>query len=200
GSLTAAEQAVKERLEALPVDGGITVTPHPQTTPIPQDGTYDLRVVTEDASGSTLSGISGYKNSQIPIITMENGHLVALGMSNTSGGSSATTYLGTITPHPINNNTPAATSNYFFVSGGQSTRLIPNTQIPTGATRVYNSNNSNTNTIAFAYDAGDIGVDGFQMPGRRVFLGLNAPSVPNLNEDGWKMFDRTVMWAADDFT
>lgn len=51
--------------------------------------------------------------------------------------------------------------------------------------------------IIYAYEAGELLYDGTSTPARRVMLPMGDPTFANMNENGLRLFDAAVSWAAN---
>lgn len=57
-------------------------------------------------------------------------------------------------------------------------------------------NGNNKQYTVFAYEKGAKNILGDPVPARQVFFSLPAGQEPNLTDNGWKLFDAAIQWAA----
>lgn len=64
----------------------------------------------------------------------------------------------------------------------------------------YPADGNKKKATIFAYEKGAKNVSGETVPARQVFFSLPAGQAPNLTDDGWKLFDAAIQWAAQNGT
>ena len=57
--------------------------------------------------------------------------------------------------------------------------------------------NDNTKPSEFAYETGDVMIDGFVAPARRIGFFLSAKAADLLTPDGWQLFDNAIGWCVN---
>ena len=66
-----------------------------------------------------------------------------------------------------------------------------------GATSVIATTVASGDMCLVAYEEGAMGLDNVPVPARRVFTFHHAALIPFMNDDGWGLLERSVLWALD---
>ena len=162
---------------------------------------------TDDATGKALIVVSSTVNSgdvgtkfrdvEVPVIVWEQAVQDDFQMTGDIGDFDRGTLDGQTeveiidSSHPLaaglSGIVPIVNSAETFSWGYPLFNAIPIAQIPTDPDRI----------VIYAYEASELLYDGSAAPARRVMLPMGNPTFANLNEDGLKLFDAAVKWAAN---
>ena len=185
-----ADVMVIERLEGL----GFEVESHSQNEQDPVDLTGVDAVVIGEALGSG-NVTDGYKDVSIPVITIEAFVLdnMALATDGTFN-QDQDNMLNIVDAHPIAGNLSGTVEIASAIADICSVGEV------LGDVQIIAEIAANGHTALAIWEAGSNDADGNPIPARRAFAFLHANLTPLLNDDGWGLFDRSVLWALDQLT
>lgn len=155
----------------------------------------DLIVISAAASAHKLE--DKYRTARVPVLVMESYELRHMGMSGLRenvdfGTREKERYIQLVNaPHPLSAGLHAGLLNV-YVKGASMNWGHPGP----GASIISTFPGEPTMATEFAYEAG-ASMDGENLaPARRVFLFIDNAAFPNLHDEGTRLFDAAVAWAA----
>lgn len=182
----AEDQAVIDHVAAL----GFDVESHSQNEAQPVDISGAVAVVIGEALGSG-SITDAYKDAAIPVIITES--YVLDDMQFATDGTFNTDLDNTIVivdpAHPIAGGLSGEVEIASAVADICSTSDIQ------GDVHVVANVKANGHTTIACYEQGAKGMDGVAVPARRVFVFAHAVLIPLMNDTGWGLVERSVLWA-----
>ncbi len=207
-SLTAADAAVKKRLETLGYS--VTVKAAAQTVTADANGRQLVVVSSSPASGDVNTKFTA---SAVPLVTWENAILDDLGMTGLTAGTDygttdAQTQASIFTSACDRTNMYTAAKNYgdgcHDLAGGQTGTIALYTaagQVSWGkpnanAIKIASQSNDASKVIDFAYETG-AAMPGRAAPARRVFLYLADLTAPIQSARALALFDNAIYWATN---
>lgn len=166
--------------------------------------------LTQDAAGKAIVYVSEsvssgqvaakFKSVVVPVMITEPAVLDDMGMAGSNWGSQQGSDSGLTSLRIADVASPLAAG----LKGNITLATAASTWIwakPSAAANIITTQTGDTTkATTFTYDVGATMFDGTRANGRRVgwFAGNN--STPNLNNEGWRLFDAAVLWATDKAT
>ena len=139
---------------------------------------------------------SRYRDVAVPVVAMGYGAWSPLGMTSGPGYSTTQTsqLLVIDSTHPIATDLPTT-----FAPATTTTliRAVPEQYVPESASPVAVRAGVTTAHAVYTMSAGDVRADGSVTPANRVVLGLTEETLAALSDDGVRLVDNAILWAAD---
>jgi len=196
------DQHVQQRLESL----GFAVTMIDHEAPGSAADGMDLLVISSTVSGHTVAG--KFTNCPAPVVTWEAYVLMHMHMTGKFQGvdyycdhrDRPLEYVWMVNaPHPIAAGLPNGLFKPFKLPQPQSPATVAQVNwgrpLPS-ASIIATLPGEPTKAGVFAYEKGALMDCDFPAPARRVMLFLHSDGFDQLNDDGLKLFDAAILWAA----
>ena len=184
-----ADQAVIDHVAAL----GFDVESHSADEAQPVDVSGAVAVVIGEALGSG-SITDAYKDTTIPVIITEAYILddMQFASGDATFNSIPDNFIDIIDPsHPI----AGGLSGQVQIAS-EAANICSSTEMQ-GATSVIATTVASGEICLAAYEVGSMGLDNVPVPARRVFTFHHEALIPLMNDDGWGLLERSVLWALD---
>jgi RHS repeat-associated protein len=184
-SLTAAENVLLFDLVA----SGKAVTLVDDAATVPTSG-VDVFVISPSVDMATLG--TKYRDVAVPVVNLAAGTWQNSGLTNAAptSSSSASAFVSS-TGHPV---AAGKTGTVTLLSSADTISSVAASNLGTGASRVWTSSSSSTNTVVAVYDKAGALPTGTAAE-RRVTVGLSPGAVTKINTDGWALIDAAIAWA-----
>jgi hypothetical protein len=156
----------------------------------------DYGVIYISAAVNSAKIDSKLKQSTVPIVlskTQVSGMIGMGGVSNYGETDAIKTVQIKDSKHPIAAGLKDVTAIY-KEEGKISYSQSPSKEAAIIAENPFNGNNKQY--TVFAYEKGAKNILGETVPARQVFFSLPTGQENNLNDNGWKLFDAAIEWAA----
>ncbi|HKS37832.1 MAG TPA: Ig-like domain-containing protein, partial [Verrucomicrobiae bacterium] len=190
-TLTTAETAIKNRLEAL----GYVVTIKTASGAVTADA-YGKTVVVISSTVTSSSVNTKFRDVTVPVITWEEALYDDMKMTGLTGGTdygttgSQTQVAMTGTSHPLaaglSGTVTVVSSATTFIWGRPTANSVKIATLASDSTKV----------VIYGYEKGSL-MNGQPAPGRRVGFFLGEDSASILNANGWALFDAAILWASE---
>ena len=184
--LSPTDEIIKERIEGL----GFEVDVHSQNEPQPIDtADADGVMIFETVGSGNISNF--YSGIEVPFIAAETYMLDEMGIAPDNHR------------HEDPNDTVVIEDPDHEIAGGLSGDVqittapgwVMSTCDPQGDVQIV-ARVKTTNCVCIAaYEKGAKIMDGSTLAARHVITFINRESVPVMTDDGWKLFDNSVLWA-----
>lgn len=150
----------------------------------------DVVVIAPTVDAATLA--DKYKTLGVPVVNLAAATWQASGLTSAAPASASGTSAHAAQPtHPV---AAGKTGTVTLLSSANTLNNASAASLGSGATKVWATTSSSTDTVAAVYDAGATTPAG-AAPARRVTVGLSAGAIGSLNADGWAVLDAAIVWA-----
>jgi hypothetical protein len=184
----AAELAIQQRL--VDVEFDVQLVAQANASDAVVVGAHLLLISATVTSGTIATNMPGLAGYQLPIINWEPALYDDLGFSAGSGGEFGATEIEIVDDtHPLAAGLPAGLNTITTVSKQVSFGR------PEGAVNIIGVNTADpTQVVLFGYETGAAMAVG-NAPARRVGTFLLNDVADSMTEEGWALFDSSVVWA-----